>query len=261
MPTETYELTDKELDRIYSALASEVQQNFGITPTARIFRSSGLLPSGDQQHWAPLMAGLDRQFREFSSVEKSRTIRILAQHLVENPNEEIQQRVRTLLRDHGFQYLDGAFVRLDFFDEREMHFLPASSLTEFSTALTRLIQGDLDGALTSACGAVENAAADVYRKHSLGDISSEESFQKKVGTAIEANGKLSDLKTQLVALGWRGEDAEILCKNLKGSLNQASYVLQTLRSRMSDAHGGHPALESVVFDALKLASVLVALMK
>lgn len=34
-----------------------------------------------------------------------------------------------------------------------------------------------------------------------------------------------------------------------------------LRSHMSDAHGGKRALEAVVFDALKLASVLTSLMK
>jgi hypothetical protein len=65
----------------------------------------------------------------------------------------------------------------------------------------------------------------------------------------------------LDSLGWTSKDANMLSKNLEGALNQAAFVMQMLRSRMSDAHGEQPVLESVVFDSLKLASVLVALMK
>jgi hypothetical protein len=180
---------------------------------------------------------------------------------MESEREKVGESVGRLLRDHGFQYLSGSFVPIDFFDEREARFLSPSSLSQISTALSRLVQGDLDGALTSACGAVETAVAHVYKTHSAGEVSKEDSFQKKVLRAIELNGKLLELEAQLVSLGWTSKDAEILCKNLAGALNRAAFVMQMLRSRMSDAHGEQPALESVVFDSLKLASVLVALMK
>ncbi len=256
-----HELSETDLQRIYAALASEVQRHFRITAAGGVFRSAGLLPVGDQQYWAPLMAGVDAQFRRFSRDEKLRTVRILAQQMMEGRNEAVRESVAKLLREHGFHYLNGTFVPIDFFDERETQFLPPSSLSEISKAMSRLVQGDPGGALTSACGAVETAAADVYRAHPLRDFSREDSFQKKVVIAIEENGKLAELETQLVRLGWCREQAEILCKNLKGVLNQAAYVMQTLRSKMGDVHGKQPAIESVVFEALKLASVLVALMK
>jgi hypothetical protein len=80
-------------------------------------------------------------------------------------------------------------------------------------------------------------------------------------TAIQLSGKLPSLELELKELGWSPKDADMLCKSLGSSLNQAAYVMQKLGSEMSDVHGAKPALESIVFDALKLASVLVSLMK
>ncbi len=121
--------------------------------------------------------------------------------------------------------------------------------------------GDLDGALAAAGSAVETAASGVYQRKSLGDPAKENSFQKKATNAVGACGKLSGLEDGLVGLGWEPKDADLLRKRFTGSLNQAAHVMQLLRSRMSDAHGAKPALESVVFDSLKLASILVSLMK
>jgi hypothetical protein len=155
------QLSENDIDRIYSALASETYA-LGITAAGRLFRAAGLLPSGDQRHWAPLMQGLDQQFRSFTRDEKLRTVRILGGRLIEN-RPETSDRVKALLRDHGFQFVDGTFLPNNFFDEREARYMPPSALSEISTALSRLATGDLDGALASACSAVETAAADVYR--------------------------------------------------------------------------------------------------
>lgn len=254
-----HELTDADLSRIYAALASEAGP--GITQAGRQFRAAGLVPSGDQQHWATLMQSLDPQFRRFSPDEKLRTIRVLAQQLMDENAPERRDRVARLLRDHGFQYVGGSFVPIEFFDQREAGYLPESALSEISTALGRLVDGDRDGALAAACSAVETAAADVYRKQSLGDPASGDSFQNKAMAAISACAKLPALEAELVSLGWDPKDADRLRKNLTSMLNQAAYVMQSLRSRMSDVHGAKPALESVVFDALKLASILTSLMK
>lgn len=255
----SHELTDADLNRIYAALASEAGPS--ITQAGRHFRAAGLIPSGDQQHWATLMQGLDPQFQRFSPDEKLKTVRVLASQLMDENATERRDRVARLLRDHGFQYVGGSFVPIEFFDQREARYLPESALSEISTALARLVDDDRDGALAAACGAVETATADVYRMKSLGEPASEDSFQKKAMTAISACGKLSDLEAELVSLGWAPKDADLLRKSLIGMLNQAAFVMQSLRSRMSDVHGAKPALESVVFDALKLASIMTSLMK
>ena len=53
----------------------------------------------------------------------------------------------------------------------------------------------------------------------------------------------------------------MFCHNVRGMLNQAATVMQILRSDMGDVHGAKPTLEPVVYDALKLASVLMSFMR
>jgi hypothetical protein len=170
-----YQLSENDLSRIYAALASEVRRHFGITAAGGIFRAAGLLPSADPQHWATLMQGIDRQFRNFDPEEKLQTVQVLAQQLIREDQPEVSASVERLLRAHGFKFMEGAFVPADFFDPRELTFVPESSASEISKALGRLADGDPGGALTSACGAVETAATEVYK----GDIAKLESLQQK----------------------------------------------------------------------------------
>lgn len=221
-----FQLSENDLCRIYAALVSEVHSHFGMTAAGGIFRAAGLLPSGNQQYWTPFLQSIDRQFREFDPEEKLRTIRILAQRLIREEQPEISASVERLLRGHGFIFVEGAFVPANFFDRRELAFVPESSASEISKALGRLAEGDPGGALTSACGAVETAATEVYK----GNLAKLESLQQKVMAAIEAGGKLAQLEGQLVALGWSEKDANVLCHNLRGVFNQSAFVMQTLRS-------------------------------
>lgn len=224
-------MTESDLDRIYAALASEIQRLFGITAAGGIFRAAGLLPSG-KQFWAPFMAVLEAQFRDFPFDGKLRTVRLLAERLMKEERPEVWESVKTLLQGHGFQFIDNTFVPTSLFDEREAHFLPELSVSELSTAFTRLVTDDLDGAMTSACSAVEAAASEVYKQKGLGNYASEQSFQTKTIKAIDGFGKLSALESQLIDLGWAKQDAEILVQNLRRSFNHAAYVMQKTLSEI-----------------------------
>ena len=78
---------------------------------------------------------------------------------------------------------------------------------------------------------------------------------------MAANNTISGLEDELLALGWGQGDADRLAQNLKGALNHAASVMQTLRSRMSDVHGSKPVLSSMVFDSLKWAAILVRMLR
>jgi hypothetical protein len=251
------QLDEGDILRLFAALTSEVQNNFSITVAARFLRAAGFASTG-LQYWQPLMNMVDSQFATFSFDEKLRTVRILAERLLDpnyNYNEGGTARVKSLLFSHGFQFLGGNFVPIGLFDERELRFLPEAAAGEISTALDRLVGGDLDGALAAACGTVETAASAVSAIVQAG------SFQQKTKAAIDAVGRLSALENELVALGWKSDRATMLCHNLRGTLNQAGTVMQILRSDMSDVHGAKPVLEPVIYDALKLASVLLSFMR
>jgi hypothetical protein len=49
--------------------------------------------------------------------------------------------------------------------------------------------------------------------------------------------------------------------NLRGAFSRAAFLIPSFRSKMGDVHGPKPALESAVYDTIKLASVLVSFMK
>lgn len=251
-----HKLTENDVKRLFAALSSEVQNSFSITSAAQLFRAAGFSQTG-LQYWQPLMRNVDMQFDELSSEEKLRTVRVLAERLTNQTHRpDVGQSAKSLLLAHGFQFVEGTFVPVGLFDERETRFLPEPALGQISTALDRLIDGDMDGALSAACSAVETVIGSV-----VPDLGPSHSFQQKVKAAIDSAGRLQAVETQLVGLGWNPDRAKRLCQNLQGALNHAAFVMQTLRSDMGDVHGAKPVLEPLVYDSLKLATVLVSLIK
>jgi hypothetical protein len=67
----------------------------------------------------------------------------------------------------------------------------------------------------------------------------------------------SKLDGELDTLGWDKAKIALLKNNLIGSLNQAAYVMQTLRSHMGDVHGTKPVLVALVYDSLKWSALLL----
>jgi hypothetical protein len=250
-------LSDTDLERVFAALTSEISGGaFPITAAGQLFRAAGFTSTG-LQYWQPLIRQVDEQFRQMSGEERLRSVRILAERLVNHPrSQDVRDSVKTLLASHGFQYIDGTFVRIGLFDERELQFLPQAAVGEISTALDRLINGDLDGAVSAVSGTVETAVAAL-----VANIDRNASFQEKAKAGLDAAGRLAALEAQLTAIGWPPERARMLVHNLRGMLNQGSFVMQILRSDMGDVHGAKKALEPVVYDMLKLASMLLSFMK
>jgi len=68
------------------------------------------------------------------------------------------------------------------------------------------------------------------------------------------------LVSELEAIGWAESDYKPLSSNLDGSLNQAAYVMQKLRSDMGDAHGTKPVISALVFDSIKWSLLLLRIM-
>ena len=67
-------------------------------------------------------------------------------------------------------------------------------------------------------------------------------------------------ETALASLGWKANELKMLSQNLAGALNQAAFVMQSLRSNMADVHGTRPVLRPLVFDSLKWAALIVRLL-
>jgi hypothetical protein len=163
-----------------------------------------------------------------------------------------------ILQPSGREYLEE--VSRQIVGEMDYAAMPEAARHDLMKAATRYKAGELSGALAAACGAVDSACARVYEEHGLG-APAKESFQQRVMKSLREKNVFQRLESELSAIGWDNNDARQLAKNLEGSLNQAAYVMQTLRSKMSDVHGSKPVLEAVVFDSLKWATIIAAQLK
>src|SRR5262249_24053155 len=128
---------------------------------------------------AEVMPAVDRLFREMSADKQEQALCLLAEQLVAE-----DQGVTQLLARHGYQFVDNSFVPVAMLDAREACFLPASASAILARATARLVEGDESGAITLACGAVDQTTGSVYAELGLGDPG-RVAFAAKVNTALK----------------------------------------------------------------------------
>lgn len=134
--------------------------------------------------------------------------------------------------------------------------LPSESRNDLIKAEQRLRDGDLSGAISSVCGALDAATSKIYLSESLGDPSGA-SFQQRCKRSLDARGVIPRMKQQLRELGWSEKVITPFLKNFEGAMNQGAYVMQALRTNMGDVHGTKPILKSLVFACLKWAELML----
>ncbi|MEI6314422.1 MAG: hypothetical protein WCO89_06095 [Syntrophus sp. (in: bacteria)] len=160
----------------------------------------------------------------------------------------------------GWMVHEGHLVEVTVLDVSDLLELPQESHVDLIKAATRLRDNDLSGAVSAACAAVDAATSSIYQRENLGNPGAA-SFQEKVSRSLEAINIVGEIEKQLVELDWDKNEATMLAKNVRGSLNQASFVLQSLRSKMGDVHGTKPILKPLVFDSIKWSTLIVRLLK
>ncbi len=202
-----------------------------------------------------LMTAIDGAFGRMAPNEQSRFLTILGEEILRRKPETYQQLSENLSR-LGWAFFEGALVPIEVFDPEDLAELPEEARQDLLKAAQRFRDGDLSGAISAACGAVDSATSLVYQQAQLGDPGGA-SFQERCKRASSAKGVIPALEEQLRTLGW--PDAEIVPfkKNFEGALTQGAYVMQTLRSKMGDVHGTKPIVKPLVFDSLKWAELLV----
>ena len=181
-------------------------------------------------------------------------------HFVAIVAEELLARrpdFRTVLADrlarHGWGLSDDRLIPLELFDPSELATLSEAPRADPTKAAQRFRDGDLGGAISAACGAVDTAAARIYERYGLGDPT-DASFQERCRCALKA---VTNLEEPLRDLGWDDAALKPFLDNYQGALNRGAYVMQTLRAKMGDVHGSKPILKALVFDVLKWAELFV----
>lgn len=254
-------------DIIWGPLRSLLEDNFTFGSIKEIIGLAGLdlrKLSRLQQRLggaskSQLMTGIDSAFNQMTEIERHRFMTITTEEILRR-KPELEEVLHDYLMRLGWTIHEGLVVPLKLLDVSELPELPEETRSDLVKAATRLRDGDLSGAISAACGAVDTITDKIYVEKGLGDYGNA-SFQEKVNKSLRACGVLPRLENDLDALGWESKDIKPFKENLFGSLNQAAYVMQTLRSRMGDVHGTKPILKPLVFDSLKWAALIVRLLK
>ena len=214
--------------------------------------------SGGSGSRAEVMPALDRLFGRMDTAQRRRAVQIIAEEL--HHDGSLAAALDRYLARLGYGFVEGQIIRTSVLSAEDLDYLPETTRTDLTRTATRLRDGDFSGALSAICGAIDTTTSALYRQHNLGDPG-DASFQKKVVRSLEAIGIWPRLETELGELGWRGQDPVRISQNLRGAINQAAYVLQTLRANMSDVHGNRPTIRWLVFDSLKWAQAILALLQ
>jgi hypothetical protein len=217
---------------------------------ARAGLDAGRIPGFDSR--AAVVPAVYNLFREMMVWEKLTALPILAESVA---GEEITR----LLRRHGFQFVDGEFIPVAMLDERELKYLPASSAEQISKAFERLLDGDENGAVTSACGAVDTATIAIYEKYGLGQPP--DSFQAKVNTVLKKLDIYQEMKGDLTEVGIQPNDSEQIASELAEATKHAANALQLIRRLLGDVHGKKPSYTRLTYDAIKWASAICGLLE
>jgi hypothetical protein len=207
-----------------------------------------------------LLNDIDSQFRAMTPPEQDRFLRISTEEILRR-QPDLEPSLRYYLERLGWTLYEGKIVQVEVLDISELPELPEEAHTDLLKGAIRFRDGDLSGALAAACGAVDSACARIYAEKQLGDPTKAQSLQERINKALHVSGAFITLEAELSDIGWEKDEAQKLVQNLRQSLNQAAYVMQTLRNRMSDVHGSKPALKAVVFDSLKWSTIIASLLK
>ena len=194
---------------------------------------------------------IQRLFGGLSLEQKVIALPILAQHTLPGSAQ--------LLGQHGFEFRNGTFVPVGVLDAREAKYLPTESRAEISGAFDRLVNGDESGAITKACGAVDSLARAIYEKNGWPNLP--DSFQAKVNTVVKRLKIFETMRVELDGLSMKPEDAATIIEEMRKTTCHAAQALQVIRRAMGDVHGTRPALTRCVYESIKWASAICALLE
>jgi hypothetical protein len=247
-------LTEEEVLRIGNVIIGELTQKLSIPQirmaVGRAGFDAGRIPAEDRR--ASVVPAVQRLWTELPYERKVASLPILAESM---PGDT----VRNLLRRHGYQYVDGEFVPVAMLDERELTFLPASSAEQIAQAFGRLMDGDENGSITSACGAVDTATIAIYERYGLGQPPS--SFQAKVNTVMKALRVYEEMEQELGEVGLDANSAREIVTELREATVHAANALQVIRRTLGDVHGRRPSYRRLTYDSIKWASALCGLLE
>lgn len=252
-------LTQNEVIKLGRVLMGKLT-DLSIQDKCKVAAKAGMDTSKvpDVQSNPPVNNALFKAFEGLSPEDKEIALPIIADGIIKYRPYEQEDLVH-LLTQHGYEYIEGSFVRAAVADEREKGFIPPSAAEQISMAIGRLADGDEGGAVTSACGAVDTVTNALYEKQNWGPAPN--SFQAKVNSAFEKLGIYEEMLRELKEIGVNPVDAEEIIRELHETTKHAANALQVIRRTLGDVHGKKPAYTRLTYDSIKWASAICGLLE
>jgi len=258
---------DLNINSAWSAVSAVLKNKFSFYDIKEIVGLAGfdsgkiahlVQRSGSSVSKGQLITAIDRGLSDFTDESKRHFLNIVVEELLER-NPAVEGQLETYLSRLGWHVIDGVVLSIEILDRNDLEELDALAREDLVKSAKRFRDGDLSGSLSAACGAVDSVTTKIYHDKGLGDAA-KASFQERCKVALNNVGVFSAISDELKDLEWKDSGVIPFNKNLEGSLNQAAYVMQSLRANMSDVHGTKPVMKPLVFDSIKWAQIIVRLL-
>ena len=235
--------------------ASEIRTLIGASGVA-VDNVTSLIPADQRtsSYKQPFLQAADCWMSRQDDERRARIIARCVEEMI-RAKPSCQPRLEEVLMPQGWGVTAGHLVALHLQVTVEVADLPEAVRKGLMDAIARYRVGDTDGALTSICGSVDSLTETIYAANpSLGDHQKEK-YQERVAKAFAdlENGFVAGL----VASGCPADEASLIWKNLRGSVNHAAFVLSRFRSRYADVHGTHDSPAVLVQAALDCATYII----
>ena len=258
---------DLNINSAWSASSAILKNNFSFYDIKEIVGLSGfdsgriahlVQASGSSVSKGQLITAIDQGLSEFSTQDKRHFLNIVVEEILER-NANLEEQLEKYLTRLGWQVIEGSVIPIQILDKNDLKELDTASQADLIKAAKRFRDGDLSGAIASACAAVDSITNQIYQNKGLGDPT-KASFQERCKVSLSKTGVFSAVSNELTDIDWKDSGIVPFAKNFEGALNQASYVMQSLRANMSDVHGTKPVLKPLVFDSIKWAQIIIRLL-
>lgn len=256
------------INHAWNALRATLQNNFSFYDIKEIVGLGGFdlasiahleQKAGGGASKGQLMTKIDHGLCALDEESFNRFIAVVAEEVLKRKPDSRESLDDNLSR-LGWTLSGNAVIHITILDTSVLPELPTEAQEDIIKAAQRLRDGDLSGAISSACGALDAATSAIYSSVGLGDPT-RYAFQERCKRSLEAKGVIPQMEQQLRELGWKKQEIKSFRKNFEGAMNQGAYVIQTLRSTMDDVHGTKPILKPLVFDCLKWAELMLRALK
>lgn len=205
-----------------------------------------------------LLSAIDSQIKQMDPDRLGVVASIVCEEMLRR-NPDLINELERVLSKVGWKFSGTDLLPIEIFDISELKEIPDNAHEDIQKAASRLRDGDLSGSLSASCGALDAVTGSIYEEFKLGDPN-KASFQERIKKSLNAVGAKDNLQNELRDIGWDESDINPLSSNLDGSLNQAAFVMQKLRSNMGDVHGTKPVVSALVYDSIKWSLLLLRIL-